>query len=95
MFRGAFSVFYKESIRILRDPKTLFLMLLVPGIQLVVFGYAIDLDVKHIPTVVYNLDGREPSRELLDTFTNTGYFDIVSRVHSEADLMERIIEVLE
>ncbi len=92
MFRGAFSVFYKESIHILRDPKTLFLMLLVPGIQLVVFGYAIDLDVKHIPTVVYNLDGREPSRELLDTFTNTGYFDIVSRVHSEADLMERIIE---
>ena len=44
MFRGLTSIVYKETIHVIRDPKTLVLMLLVPSIQLTVFGYAIDLD---------------------------------------------------
>ena len=56
MFRGFQSVFYKEVIQISRDPLTLLLMLLVPMIQLLVFGYAINTDVRNIKTAVYNLD---------------------------------------
>lgn len=91
MFRGFTSIVYKESIHIIRDPRTLFLMLLVPGIQLTIFGYAIDLDVEHIPTAVYNLDGRPESRELLDAFTNTGYFDVVAVVGSDDELITAIV----
>ena len=56
MFRGFRSIFYKEVIQISRDPLTLALMLLVPMIQLMVFGYAINTDVRNIKTAVYNLE---------------------------------------
>ncbi len=91
MFRGLTSIVYKETIHILRDPKTLFLMLLIPGIQLTIFGYAIDLDVKNIPTAVYNLDGRHPSRDLLDSFQNTGTFNLTSRAYSDQELVATIV----
>ena len=63
MFKGLGSVFYKEIIQISRDPLTLVLMLLIPMIQLAVFGYAINTDVRNIKTAVYDLDHRRESRE--------------------------------
>lgn len=91
MFKGFYAIMYKESRHILRDPRTLFLMLLVPSIQLTVFGYAINLDVKNIPTVVLNLDGRVPSLQVLDDFRNSGYFHIVRAAHSDAELIHAIV----
>ncbi len=91
MFRGLTSIVYKETIHVLRDGKTLFLMLLIPVIQLTVFGYAIDLDIKHVPTVIYNLDGREHSRNLLDSFQNSGYFDFTHTAFSDTELFATII----
>jgi ABC-type multidrug transport system permease subunit len=91
MFRGWTSIVYKETIHILRDPRTLFLVLLVPGVQLTLFGYAIDLDVKNIPTAVYNMDGRQASRELVDTFRNTGYFEMQRFVGSDDELLNTVI----
>ncbi len=91
MFRGLESIIYKEIIHVLRDRTALLLMLLIPGIQLTIFGYAIDLDVKNVPTVVWNLDGRAESRTLLDAFRNTGTFDFVGTAHSEEDLLGRIV----
>lgn len=91
MFEGLGAIIYKESRHILRDPRTLFLMLLVPGLQLTVFGYAIDLDIKNIPTAIYDLDGRATSKELLDRFTNSGYFHIVRLVHSDEELIHAIV----
>ena len=92
MFRGLTSIMYKETLHVVRDSKTLFLMLLIPSIQLTVFGYAIDLDIKHIATVVYNLDGREPSRDLLNAFTNSGYFNVVETAPSDTELFESIVQ---
>lgn len=91
MFEGLSAVIYKESRHILRDPRTLFLMLLVPAAQLTIFGYAINMDVKHIPTVVYNLDGREESYHFIESFRNTGYFDIVRFVSSDEAMMQEIV----
>jgi ABC transporter DrrB family efflux protein len=90
-FRGLTAIMYKESRHILRDPRTLFLMLLVPAVQLTVFGYAIDMDVKNIPTYVYNLDGRAESRALVDSFTNSGYFTIKEHVRSDQEVIDAII----
>ncbi len=85
------AIVYKESRHIIRDPKTLFLMLLIPCLELVMFGYAVNLDIKNIPTVVYNLDGRHHSKELLDAYVNSGYFAIVGTVNSDRDLVGEIV----
>ncbi len=91
MFRGFRSIFYKEVIQISRDPLTLALMLLVPMIQLMVFGYAINTDVRNIKTAVYNLDPGPQSRDLLHAFENTGYFQIVRYVGSDEELNNSIV----
>jgi ABC-type multidrug transport system permease subunit len=91
MVKGFAAIVYKESRHILRDPRTLFLMLLVPAVQLTIFGYAIDMDVKNIPTVIYNLDGRAESRALIDRFVNTGYFNIRGHVTSDEAVNHAII----
>ena len=91
MFKGFSSIIYKESIHVIRDPITLGLMLLIPGIQLLIFGYAANMDVKHIATVVYNLDGREKSRDLIHAFENSGYFDITENAFSDRQLQTSVI----
>jgi ABC-2 type transport system permease protein len=91
MFRGFRSIFYKEVIQISRDPLTLALMLLVPMIQLMVFGYAINTDVRNIKTAVYNLDPGPESRDLLHAFENTDYFQIVRYVGSDEELNNSIV----
>ncbi len=91
MFRGFTSVFYKEVIQISRDPITLMLMLIVPMIQLLVFGYAINTDVRNIKTAVYNLDNRRESRELLDAFQNTDFFQVSEYVFSDEQLNGAIV----
>lgn len=91
MFKGFRSIFYKEVIQISRDPLTLALMLLVPMIQLMVFGYAINTDVRNIKTAVYNLDPGPQSRDLLRAFENTDYFQIVRYVSSDEELNSSIV----
>ncbi|HKA19717.1 MAG TPA: ABC transporter permease [Blastocatellia bacterium] len=91
MFKGFTSIFYKEVIQISRDPLTLALMMLVPMIQLMVFGYAINTDVRNIKTAVYNLDPGPQSRELLQAFENTDYFKIFRYVESDDELNSSII----
>jgi len=91
VFRGISAIVYKEMIHVARDPRTLFLMLLIPGIQLTIFGYAIDLDVRNIETVIYNLDGRAESRALLDSFQNSGTFRIVATAQSDEAFQRAIV----
>ena len=55
---GFTAICVKEFSHIRRQPATLFFLLVVPVIQTLIFGYAIDTQIEHIPTVVYNLDGR-------------------------------------
>jgi ABC-2 type transport system permease protein len=64
----------KELLHIRRDPRTLAILLALPIFLLVMFGYAISLDVKHIRLVVHDADRSTLSRELVSAFTRTGYF---------------------
>lgn len=91
MFRGFGSIFYKEVIQISRDPLTLALMLLLPMLQLMLFGYAINTTVRDVRTAVYNLDPGRDSRELLDSFENTDYFQITEYVASDEELNGAIV----
>jgi ABC transporter DrrB family efflux protein len=80
---GLFAMLLKEFSHIRREPSTIFFMLVVPVLQTIIFGYAIQLKVEHIPTVVYDLDGRRHARELLEAFENTRSFTIAERVFDD------------
>jgi ABC transporter DrrB family efflux protein len=91
MLRGFGSIFYKEIIQISRDPITLVLMLVIPMLQLTIFGYAINTDVRNIKTVVYNLDIGQQSRDLIAAFENTDYFRIIEYAGSDEALNNAIV----
>ncbi len=80
---GLWAILVKELIHIRRQPTTLFFMLVVPAMQTIIFGYAIDTQVENIPAVVFNMDGRQPSHELIEAFENTRRFRLVEYATSE------------
>lgn len=80
---GLWAVLLKEFVHIRRQRSTLFFMLVVPVMQTLIFGYALDTQIEHIPTVVFDLDGRAAARDLVESFVNTRRFDVVERVHDE------------
>jgi ribosome-dependent ATPase len=80
---GFWAIFLKEFSHIRREPATLFFMFVIPVFQTLIFGFAIQTEIENIPTVVYDLDGRHRSRELIEAFTNTRTFRVVDRVYDE------------
>lgn len=80
----------KEFIQMRRDRLTLAIMVAVPVVQLLLFGYAIQTDVRHIPTVVDDESGTPDSRAIISAFENTGNFRIVARVSGRDALDEAI-----
>ena len=89
-FRGFSAILYKEFLVLFRDHLTLFFMLFPPLLQLIAFGFALDLDVKHIPMLVFDEDRTRASRELLDRFVNTSTFRVAGEVRSVTELGEAI-----
>lgn len=79
------AILIKEFTHIRRQPSTLMFMLVIPVFQTFIFGYAIDTQIESIPTVVYDLDGRQPARQLIDSFRNTRTFAITQRVLDEEE----------
>ncbi len=80
----------KEFRQIFRDPRLWRLILVAPIIQLMVFGYAVSTDVRNTPTFVVDHDQSRLSRELIDTFTASGYFRLEGRSDREADLVSAL-----
>lgn len=80
---GLYAIFAKEWSHLWREPFTLLFALIVPTIELLIFGFAIDVTVRNIDTVVLDHDGRDESRRLVETFANTRTFRIVARVRSQ------------
>lgn len=71
----------KELIQIWRDPLSLAMAFLMPVMLLIIFGYAITLDVNNLRTVVFDLDKSSLSRELVAEFSASGYFTIVDMIN--------------
>jgi len=78
MFRTVRYLFVKELIQTLRDKRMRITLIVPPVLQLIVFGYAANLDVKHIRTAIRDLDQSVESRDLIGRFGSSTYFDIVS-----------------
>jgi ABC-2 type transport system permease protein len=70
------AIVVKEFIQLVRDRRTLAMALLMPVIQLLLFGYAITTDVENLPTIVLDQSRSRESRELIRSFINSRYYDV-------------------
>lgn len=80
----------KEFLQILRDPRTLVLILIMPIMQLFLLGYAATNDIRNVSMAVYDQDRSAAARKLLDAYRAADYFRIVYDVDSEDDLRRLI-----
>jgi ABC-2 type transport system permease protein len=80
----------KEIIQMLRDPRTLVFLFIMPVLQLFLLGYANNTEIKNVPTVVFDQSSSRSSRTLLETFHSTGYFSYDFIAYNEAELYRRI-----
>ena len=76
----------KEFRQIRRDSRSLVFMIFIPAFLLIVFGFALNFDVKHIPLAVVDQDGSRTSRELVDKFGTTEYFDVKAVLGRTGDI---------
>lgn len=80
----------KELRQLLRDPRSRPILFVAPLVQLVLFGYAVSTDVRHVPTFVVDHDRTAASRALVAELTASGYFDVAGRSASPADLVRAL-----
>jgi len=85
------AVIAKEARELARDPVTIWVSLLLPIVMLLLFGYAVSLDVEDVPLGVLDGDHSPASRRLTDSFTQSGYFRLVRMLSSEPEV-ERALQ---
>jgi ABC-2 type transport system permease protein len=80
----------KEVIQILRDPRSLMVVLLMPLMQMALLGYGVNLDIKHVPICVFDREGSQQSEALLKAFQASQYFWIVETERAYPDVARAI-----
>jgi ABC-2 type transport system permease protein len=91
-WRRFWAVVVKEFIQMRRDRVTFAMMIGIPLLQLILFGYAINSDPKHLPTAVYSADNSVFSRTIVWGLCNSSYFDIVREPKNEADIQKMLAQ---
>lgn len=91
MIRKTLAVASKELRQILRDRRTLLILLFIPAFFLLLYGYALNFDIRHVRLAVQDRDHSTKSRELVSSFVNSDYFELVGYVDSDAEI-ERLID---
>ena len=81
----------KEMRQIVRDRRTVMILAFVPAFFLLVFGYALNFDVKNVKLAVEDRDGTADSRSLVSAFVNSGYFDHAGAAYDPASV-ERMLD---
>ena len=92
--RSALAVYRKELRQIRRDRRTLMTIVFVPAFFLLLYGYALNWDIKHIALAVQDRDGTPESRALISAFVNSGYFDRTADTFNPEDL-DRLLDLNE
>jgi len=80
----------KEIIQIRRDSRSLVIVIIMPVVLVLLFGYGVNLDLKRLPIYVFDRDGGQNSQDLLKRFQSSEYFTIAGAVHSYPDLVRAI-----
>jgi ABC-2 type transport system permease protein len=89
--RKVFAVGTKELRQIVRDSRTLLILLFVPAFFLLLFGYALNFDIRNVALVVKDQDRSTASRALISAFVNSGYFKLVDQIDAD-DEINRLID---
>ncbi|MCW3054466.1 MAG: type transporter [Chthonomonadales bacterium] len=87
---GFWSIARKELLHIRRDPTTLIFALMIPLLQMTMFGFAIDYDVRHVRTVVVDMDRTRESRDYIAGLHNTQYLDVTGMLSTPAQAEDAI-----
>lgn len=90
LFRGLVPVCRKEFLHIIRDPGTLFFALLIPMLQLFLFGFAVDTNIRQIATVVLDESHTQESRRLLEAFAGSDVFHLKVYAQTQDELYEAV-----
>lgn len=85
-WRRVKAIIVKESLQIVRDPRSLMIALLIPVLQMFLLGYGVSLDVKHIPLCTYDREGSQASQDLLRRFAASPYFAVQGLAGSYAEV---------
>lgn len=80
------AIVVKESLQIVRDPRSLMIALLIPLLQMFMLGYGINLDVRHIPLCAYDREGSQATQSLLRRFAASPYFALQPLAGSYAEI---------
>jgi len=91
-WRRFWAIVGKEFIQMRRDRVTFAMMIGIPILQLILFGYAINSDPKHLPTAVYAADNSVFSRTIVWGLRNSSYFDITHEAKSEAEIQKMLAQ---
>jgi ABC-2 type transport system permease protein len=84
------AIVVKESLQIVRDPRSLMIALLIPLMQMFMLGYGINLDVEHIPLCAYDREVSQQSQSLLKQFAASRYFSVRKVERNYADITRDI-----
>ncbi len=90
MWQRIFSIIRKELIQITRDKRTLAIIMIMPIIQMALFGYVLSTDIKHISTVVWDASNTAESRDLIQSFRQTDSFSINYYARDYSEITQRI-----
>ena len=82
----ALAVAIKEFRQIARDRRTLMILLFVPAFFLLLYGYALNFDIRNIPLAVQDNDRSSTSRDVISAFVNSGYFELVRVLPGKLDI---------
>src|SRR5512146_1340073 len=84
------TIMIKEFLQLKRDPRLFAIIFLAPVLQLILLGYAANLDINNIDTVVYDQDRTETSRDFIEKFNRSQYFSIAEYAHDYSQVMKDI-----
>jgi ABC-2 type transport system permease protein len=90
--RRALAVGRKELHQISRDRRTLLILVFIPVFFLLLYGYALNFDIRNVRLAVEDRDGTAQSRAVVAAFIHSGYFQLAASVHSPAEA-ERLLDL--
>lgn len=90
MIRHIYAIARKEFIHLIRDPRSLVIAIFLPVILLFIYGYSVSFDIKNLPLAVLDNSKTAQSRQLINEFVQTGYFNIVAELRSELQFKDAL-----
>ena len=92
MLNRIIAIAKKELKQLSRDTRMLFIIFFFPVVLLIIFGYAINFDVKHIKIAVYDRDKSDYTREYVNGLISSEYFDLITYVQDESEIKRLLDE---